>query len=111
MFAASKHCETVSLVSRRDEHGKYHLEVLPELENFPSGDKKADVTRVNQRIEQAINAAPEQYMWLHRRFKTRPPMKIALLFIKSNGITIDNKNKNEYQLCGSGLNIYHWLRG
>lgn len=72
MFAASKNCETMSLISRRDEKGKYHLEVIPELENFPSGDDKADVTRVNQRVELCINAAPEQYMWLHRRFKTRP---------------------------------------
>ncbi|MBB1334103.1 MULTISPECIES: LpxL/LpxP family Kdo(2)-lipid IV(A) lauroyl/palmitoleoyl acyltransferase [Pseudoalteromonas] len=72
LFAASKHCETVSLISRRDEQGKYHLEVRPMLENFPSGDNLADVTRVNQRIEEAINAAPEQYMWVHRRFKTRP---------------------------------------
>ncbi|MEL0642662.1 lipid A biosynthesis lauroyl acyltransferase, partial [Pseudoalteromonas aliena] len=41
------------------------------LKNFPSGEYKADVTRVNQRVERAITAAPEQYMWLHRRFKTR----------------------------------------
>ena len=72
MFAGSKNCETMSLITRRDENGKYHLEIVPELENFPSGDDKADVTRVNQRMEQSINAAPEQYMWLHRRFKTRP---------------------------------------
>lgn len=72
MFAGSKNCETMSLISHRDDNGKYHLEIIPELENFPSGDDKADVTRVNQRVEQAINAAPAQYMWLHRRFKTRP---------------------------------------
>lgn len=72
LFSASKNCETVSLTSRRDAQGKYHLEVLPALENFPSGDDLTDVTRVNQRIEDAVNAAPEQYMWLHRRFKTRP---------------------------------------
>ena len=72
MFAGSKNCETMSLIAYRDNNGKYHLEIVPELENFPSGDDKADVTRVNQRMEQSINAAPEQYMWLHRRFKTRP---------------------------------------
>ena len=71
MFAGSKNCETMSLISHRDDNGKYHLEIIPELENFPSGDDKADVTRVNQRVEQAINTAPAQYMWLHRRFKTR----------------------------------------
>lgn len=72
MFAGSKNCVTMSLISHRDDNGKYHLEIIPELENFPSGDDKADVTRVNQRVEQAINTAPAQYMWLHRRFKTRP---------------------------------------
>ena len=72
LFSSSRNCETVSLTSRRDEEGRYHLEVLPALENFPSGDDLADVTHVNQRMEQAIDLAPEQYMWLHRRFKTRP---------------------------------------
>lgn len=72
MFAGSKNCETMSLITRRDEKGQYHLEIVPELEHFPSGDDKADVRRVNERMEQSINAAPEQYMWLHRRFKTRP---------------------------------------
>ena len=72
LFSSSRNCETVSLTSRRDENGRYHLEVLPALENFPSGDVLVDVTHVNQRMEQAIDLAPEQYMWLHRRFKTRP---------------------------------------
>ncbi|CCQ09925.1 Lipid A biosynthesis lauroyl acyltransferase [Pseudoalteromonas luteoviolacea B = ATCC 29581] len=72
LFASSDNCETLSLTSRRDEKGKYHLEVLPALASFPSDNPKNDVTRVNQRIEQAIDLAPEQYMWVHRRFKTRP---------------------------------------
>jgi len=72
LFATSKYCQALSIESRRDEQGKYHLAVQPALENFPSGDEIADVTAVNQRMEQAINKAPEQYMWLHRRFKTRP---------------------------------------
>ncbi|MEO2268284.1 LpxL/LpxP family Kdo(2)-lipid IV(A) lauroyl/palmitoleoyl acyltransferase [Pseudoalteromonas sp. YIC-656] len=72
IFASAKYCKTLSIESRRDEHGKYHLAVQPALENFPSGDEVADVTAVNERMEEAINKAPEQYMWLHRRFKTRP---------------------------------------
>jgi len=46
--------------------------VYPALENFPTGDEVADATRINQLIEQAILRAPEQYLWQHRRFKTRP---------------------------------------
>jgi KDO2-lipid IV(A) lauroyltransferase len=41
-------------------------------EDFPSGNDLADVTLVNQAIERAVINAPAQYMWLHRRFKTRP---------------------------------------
>ena len=55
LFPGSKNCETVSLISRRDEQGRYHLEVLPILHDFPSGDDLKDVTRVNQRMEQAID--------------------------------------------------------
>lgn len=45
----------------------------PELEGFPSGDKLLDATRINALIETAVRAHPEQYLWMHRRFKTRPP--------------------------------------
>lgn len=72
LFASSNNCETLSLTSYRDAQGKYHLNVLPALEDFPSESPKDDVTRVNERMEQAITLAPEQYMWVHRRFKTRP---------------------------------------
>ena len=44
----------------------------PEFENFPTGDDVADVARVNQMVEYAVMQCPEQYLWVHRRFKTRP---------------------------------------
>ncbi len=72
LFAASKKCETLSFASHRDEDGKYHIEIFPVLDNFPSEDELADVTRVNKLMENSILKAPEQYMWLHRRFKTQP---------------------------------------
>ncbi len=50
----------------------YQLTVHPPLVNFPSGDEEADALRINQWAEQAILEQPEQYMWVHRRFKTRP---------------------------------------
>ena len=53
--------------------GGYALTFLPALTAFPSGDDLADATRVNQVVEQAILEAPEQYMWVHKRFKNRPP--------------------------------------
>ncbi|MEP1553814.1 MAG: lipid A biosynthesis lauroyl acyltransferase, partial [Paraglaciecola sp.] len=50
----------------------YKVKVLPGLENFPSGDDKYDVTRINEMVEKMILLAPEQYLWMHKRFKTRP---------------------------------------
>lgn len=57
---------------RNPDDRTYTLEYLPPLENFPTGDEVADATRINAFIEQAIRKHPEQYLWLHRRFKTRP---------------------------------------
>ncbi|HEB63337.1 MAG TPA: LpxL/LpxP family Kdo(2)-lipid IV(A) lauroyl/palmitoleoyl acyltransferase [Gammaproteobacteria bacterium] len=54
-----------------DQQG-YSLELLPPLENFPGDSDEQDATRINQLIETAINKTPEQYLWVHRRFKTRP---------------------------------------
>jgi len=56
----------------RDEHNHYHLVIEPPLENYPTGDDVADATRINQIIETAIAKQPDQYLWVHRRFKTRP---------------------------------------
>jgi KDO2-lipid IV(A) lauroyltransferase len=52
---------------------RYHVEYLPALEDYPTDDPVADLTRVNAIIENSIlRHAPEQYWWIHRRFKTRP---------------------------------------
>ncbi|HGX93343.1 MAG TPA: LpxL/LpxP family Kdo(2)-lipid IV(A) lauroyl/palmitoleoyl acyltransferase [Candidatus Tenderia sp.] len=47
----------------------YLLEFYPPLEDFPSDDEVANATRINQVFETLIRHAPEQYFWLHRRFK------------------------------------------
>lgn len=58
---------------RRLENGSgYYGEFLPALENFPSSDPAADALRINQLLEEKIRLAPEQYYWIHRRFKNRP---------------------------------------
>ena len=51
----------------------YLIKLLPPLRDFPSGDDVEDATRINETIEQQVREAPEQYLWMHRRFKTRPP--------------------------------------
>ncbi|KAA3638650.1 MAG: LpxL/LpxP family Kdo(2)-lipid IV(A) lauroyl/palmitoleoyl acyltransferase [Proteobacteria bacterium] len=60
-------------VKRIAEAPYYQLHISPELENFPSDDAQADTDRINQGIEAMVKQAPEQYLWLHKRFKTRPP--------------------------------------
>lgn len=56
---------------RRDGSG-YDIHILPPLENFPSGDNIADATTVNRLIEPFVKQEPSQYLWMHRRFRTRP---------------------------------------
>ncbi|MBB1519249.1 lipid A biosynthesis lauroyl acyltransferase [Aquipseudomonas guryensis] len=51
----------------------YRVVVHPPLADFPGDSEEADCLRINQWIEQAIRRHPEQYLWAHRRFKTRPP--------------------------------------
>ena len=51
----------------------YVLRFHPAWDNFPSGDLAADTRRMNAFIEDRVREMPEQYYWLHKRFKTRPP--------------------------------------
>ena len=50
----------------------YELRFYPAWRDFPSGDVEADTQRMNEFIEQRAAEMPEQYYWVHRRFKTRP---------------------------------------
>lgn len=59
-------------VHRDADRERYRVLFTPIMNDFPSGDDLADATRVNQELEKLIRLAPTQYMWFHRRFKSRP---------------------------------------
>ncbi|MBI2291627.1 MAG: lipid A biosynthesis acyltransferase [Betaproteobacteria bacterium] len=50
----------------------YVVRLYPAWVDFPGGDLEADARRMNAFIEERVREAPEQYYWLHKRFKTRP---------------------------------------
>jgi len=58
--------------TRREDGSGYDLKLLPAIENFPSEEDVADATLLNHIIEEEIRLQPAQYLWVHRRFKTRP---------------------------------------
>ncbi|GMQ89983.1 MAG: lipid A biosynthesis lauroyl acyltransferase [Gammaproteobacteria bacterium] len=51
----------------------YEVILRPPLTDFPSDDAVADAARMNREIEGGVREMPEQYFWVHKRFKTRPP--------------------------------------
>jgi KDO2-lipid IV(A) lauroyltransferase len=51
----------------------YRVHFLPAWTDWPTDDPLADTRRMNEWIEAAVRADPAQYLWVHKRFKTRPP--------------------------------------
>ena len=58
---------------RKQDGSGYLLHIGPPLENVPGDDEVADATAINHSIETWVRKFPENYMWIHQRFKTRPP--------------------------------------
>ncbi|HEY3520808.1 MAG TPA: LpxL/LpxP family Kdo(2)-lipid IV(A) lauroyl/palmitoleoyl acyltransferase [Rhodanobacteraceae bacterium] len=63
----------VPFFHRRLPDGGYVLRLEAPLEDFPTTDVAADTARINALIERMVLEAPGQYLWSHKRFKTRPP--------------------------------------
>lgn len=70
-FARLTGCAVVPYYHRR-EGGGYRLKIGAPLEDFPTDDVAADTARVNAVIEDMVRQAPDQYLWIHRRFKRQP---------------------------------------
>ena len=56
----------------RGQDGRYRLRIEPQWEGWPSNDADADAARYMRELEQVVRQHPAQYLWVHRRFKTRP---------------------------------------
>jgi KDO2-lipid IV(A) lauroyltransferase len=57
----------------RAADGRYQLLIEPQWDGWPSGDPAADAARYMVELEKVVRQHPAQYLWVHRRFKTRPP--------------------------------------
>ncbi|MDR2127619.1 MAG: lipid A biosynthesis acyltransferase [Burkholderiaceae bacterium] len=76
-FAKLGQARVVPVVTRMVPQG-YQVQVHPAWQDFPTSDPAADAARMNQQLQDWINAMPEQYYWVHKRFKTRPPGQPAV---------------------------------
>lgn len=66
-------CKVVMMFpSYHSQTRRYRVDILPALDNFPGRDAARDLGRINAGIETHARKYPEQYWWVHRRFKTRP---------------------------------------
>lgn len=62
----------IPVIPTRQPDGTVDLQFYPVWQNFPSDSVEADAQRMNDFIEARVREHPEQYYWLHKRFKTRP---------------------------------------
>ena len=76
-FAKLGHARVVPVVTRLTDFG-YEVKVHPAWPDYPTADATADAALMNERLQGYIDEMPEQYYWVHKRFKTRPPGEASL---------------------------------
>lgn len=72
ILAKAGHAEVIPVFFRRLPTGGYEGMSFEPLKNFPSGDDVADAQQWQSLLESYVRKYPDQYLWIHRRFKTRP---------------------------------------
>ena len=63
---------TMPYFPQRLANGRYHLKIFPPLDNFPSNDPIEDTKKYVHALEAQVRRCPEQYLWVHRKFKDLP---------------------------------------
>jgi KDO2-lipid IV(A) lauroyltransferase len=76
-LARSLGAKVVMAVTEQTAAG-YVLHIEAPWRDFPGSSVEADTLRMNREIERWVRRMPDQYLWTHRRFKTRPPGATAL---------------------------------
>lgn len=71
-FARLARAKVVPVVTRITAKG-YEVQVMPAWTDFPSADRVADTALMNRRLQGFIDGLADQYFWVHKRFKDRPP--------------------------------------
>ncbi len=71
-FAKLGRAKVVPVTTRLTPQG-YEVRIMPSWSGFPTDDPVADTALMNERLQGYIDAMPEQYYWVHKRFKSRPP--------------------------------------
>lgn len=71
-FAKLGRAKVVPVITRMTPVG-YEVQVMPAWSGFPSDDLVADTARMNAHLQSFIDTMPDQYFWVHKRFKVRPP--------------------------------------
>jgi KDO2-lipid IV(A) lauroyltransferase len=71
-FAKLGHAKVVPVITRMTNRG-YSVEIMPAWTNFPGESQDSDTAQMNRLLQSYIDRMPEQYYWVHKRFKDRPP--------------------------------------
>lgn len=77
MFARRSNCIPLMLSTQTTARG-YKVKFYPPMDDFADKDDVEALTDLNHRIENMILEQPESYLWMHKRFKTRPPGEASL---------------------------------
>jgi len=82
-LAKASQAAVLTIAFWRDRQNRYQIQIEPAWQDYPSGNPEHDARRYNQWLEDRIKKHPEQYLWVHRRFKTLPEGYPPIYPIKS----------------------------